>query len=285
MHQQGLQKAIQFFGSQQALAAALGVSQQTISSWLTRGSIPHQYILKIISLTQGQVSHFDLVPHESEMYELLNACLHVIKSYNEKNVATSDPRLKRKYDKLKQLINQESLPALSPVLAPAAEDSVTAFEVYESIWHRLNTLFQKKRKLPVKDYPKVLSYFWTNGIGREFHALRMSVRLLALYLITCVHANLLGVFYLPIVYIAHDLNLSEKEIYQGLEQLKNLDFCSYDKAMQYVWVHEMLNHQVSSTRESKQRLLLIINAELRFLPPLLFRTEFNQKYGPLLLSE
>lgn len=46
---------IRFFGSQVAAAAALGVTQPTISMWRARGSIPHLQQLRIEHITDGRL--------------------------------------------------------------------------------------------------------------------------------------------------------------------------------------------------------------------------------------
>ena len=59
-----LQRAIALFGSQQALADDLGVSQSHISFWLTRAKkgVPPEYCGAIERLTQGKVTRKQLRP-------------------------------------------------------------------------------------------------------------------------------------------------------------------------------------------------------------------------------
>lgn len=49
------QEAIEYFGTQNALAAALGVTQPTISGWKTTGQIPvpRQFQLEVV--TEGKL--------------------------------------------------------------------------------------------------------------------------------------------------------------------------------------------------------------------------------------
>jgi DNA-binding transcriptional regulator YdaS (Cro superfamily) len=46
---------IRHFGSQVAVADALGVQQPTISNWRTRGSIPQLQQLRIQHITKGKL--------------------------------------------------------------------------------------------------------------------------------------------------------------------------------------------------------------------------------------
>lgn len=53
---QSIEKAIEICGSQSALARACGVSQPTVNLWLNGGGISAEYLLKIESATNGQVT-------------------------------------------------------------------------------------------------------------------------------------------------------------------------------------------------------------------------------------
>lgn len=50
-----IDKVIAFFGSQVAVAQALGVQQPTISNWRTRGHIPHLQQLRLEHITNGEL--------------------------------------------------------------------------------------------------------------------------------------------------------------------------------------------------------------------------------------
>lgn len=48
-------QVIKIFGSQAALADALGVKQPAVSNWKTRGKIPHLQQLRIELITKGKL--------------------------------------------------------------------------------------------------------------------------------------------------------------------------------------------------------------------------------------
>jgi DNA-binding transcriptional regulator YdaS (Cro superfamily) len=50
-----IEQAIKYFGSQVALADALGVQQPAISMWKTRGKIPHLQQIRIEHATKGKL--------------------------------------------------------------------------------------------------------------------------------------------------------------------------------------------------------------------------------------
>lgn len=57
-----LDKACDLLGSQDRLAAALGIKSPSISEWRTRGRIPAKRCLAIEQLTLGKVTCHDLRP-------------------------------------------------------------------------------------------------------------------------------------------------------------------------------------------------------------------------------
>lgn len=50
-----IDQVIKHFGSQVAVANALGVQQPTISNWRTRGRIPHLQQLRLEHVTKGKL--------------------------------------------------------------------------------------------------------------------------------------------------------------------------------------------------------------------------------------
>ena len=57
-----LDQAIAHFGSQAALAEALGVKQPAVSMWKTRGKIPPLQQLRIQHVTRGKLKAEPLMP-------------------------------------------------------------------------------------------------------------------------------------------------------------------------------------------------------------------------------
>jgi DNA-binding transcriptional regulator YdaS (Cro superfamily) len=57
-----LDKACEMLGSQDRLAAALGIKSPSISDWRTRGRVPAERCLAIELLTVGEVTCHDLRP-------------------------------------------------------------------------------------------------------------------------------------------------------------------------------------------------------------------------------
>jgi DNA-binding transcriptional regulator YdaS (Cro superfamily) len=61
-----IEKAIAHFGSQVALADALGVQQPAVSMWKSRGKIPHLQQLRIEHVTKGKLKAQPLIAPKSK---------------------------------------------------------------------------------------------------------------------------------------------------------------------------------------------------------------------------
>ncbi len=57
-----IDSAIQVLGTQDALAAALGIKSPSISEWRKRGRVPAERCLAIEAATNGQVTREELRP-------------------------------------------------------------------------------------------------------------------------------------------------------------------------------------------------------------------------------
>lgn len=61
-HQTALEDAIQHVGSQAALAALIGVTQQAISRWIKLKKVPADYVVEIEKATKGKIKRHWLRP-------------------------------------------------------------------------------------------------------------------------------------------------------------------------------------------------------------------------------
>ena len=68
-----------------------------------------------------------------------------------------------------------------------------------------------------------------------------------MYLMTSPHANMLGLYYMPLLYVAHETGLGFEGASKGLQRACEAGFCSYDEATETVWVHEMARFQVAES--------------------------------------
>lgn len=96
----------------------------------------------------------------------------------------------------------------------------------------------------MRDYATVSPQFWLGKTGRELRKHGAEAQVVSFYLMTSPHANMLGLYYLPILYLAHETGLGMEGAKKGLRSSIEAGFCSYDEATEMVWVHEMAGYQV-----------------------------------------
>jgi len=95
----------------------------------------------------------------------------------------------------------------------------------------------------MRDYGKIASQFWTGKTGKSLRG-DAETQLLALYLITSPHANMIGVYQCPILYMAHETGMTIEGASKALQRLIEAGFCTFDGDDEVVWVHEMAAHQI-----------------------------------------
>lgn len=89
----------------------------------------------------------------------------------------------------------------------------------------------------MRDYGKVYSTFWSSATTGD---LSDDGKLLALYLMTCTHATIAGVFRLPDGYVAEDLRWSIERVGKGFQELLSKGFANRCATTKWVWVRRHL---------------------------------------------
>lgn len=137
----------------------------------------------------------------------------------------------------------------------------------------------------MRDYSKVLPKFWIGETGKKIKAAGQETQLTALYLITSPHSNMVGIYYLPITFIAHETGIHHDSVKKALQSLIEIGFCSYDEEKEYVWVHEMAVHQMGAQLKQNDNRVKSINKTCQKLPTLRFLKQFYEKYSVSLCLE
>jgi hypothetical protein len=129
----------------------------------------------------------------------------------------------------------------------------------------------------MRDYSKVSGQFWTGKTGRLLRG-DMQAQIVALYLMTSPHANMIGVFLCPLVYIAHETGSPLEGASKGLQRLCEAGFCSYDDDSETVWVHEMARFQLGDDLKASDNRVKDIQKQYAALPESLMKQHFFEKY-------
>lgn len=102
----------------------------------------------------------------------------------------------------------------------------------------------------MRDHAIVSPQFWTGETGR---ALRRDpdAQRIALYLMTCPNANMIGLYYLPIPLICHEVGIDEEGAIKGLARLSQVHFSAYDPPSETVFVFNMARYQIGESLDHK----------------------------------
>lgn len=131
----------------------------------------------------------------------------------------------------------------------------------------------------MRDYGKVSPQFWTGHTGKALKAAGAESVIVGLYLMTSPHANMIGLYYLPVMYMAHETGLGMEGASKGLQGCIEASFCTYDTASEYVFVHAMARYQVADRLKPDDKRCKGIDNELSKVPKSLLVKAFLEMYG------
>ncbi len=132
----------------------------------------------------------------------------------------------------------------------------------------------------MKSFSKLYSDFWINYDNSKTLSAGIDGRLMALYLQSNTHQNMLGVYYLPLLYISSDLKLPVEQVKKALKKLYKVNYCKYDARTQYVWVCNLVFDQIGVGGGAKDNRIMGLQAIWDSLPlQLEFLEDVYNKYG------
>lgn len=130
----------------------------------------------------------------------------------------------------------------------------------------------------MRDYAKMTGSFWT---GRTGKALRgdPAAQLLAAYLVTCGHATMTGVYYIPVLYMAHETGLGLEGASKALQRLIEEGFCTYDEGAEVVWVHEMARFQIGEALKPGDNQVVSVRKQFAAMAEGAIKSAFYARYA------
>lgn len=131
----------------------------------------------------------------------------------------------------------------------------------------------------MRDYAKVSPQFWIGATGKALRAAGIEAQVVAMYLMTNPHANMLGLYYVPTMYIAHETGMTLEGTCKGLQRASEAGFCEYDEASEVVWVHEMARFQIADNLKANDNRCKGVQAEYDALPENPYLAPFFERYG------
>lgn len=138
----------------------------------------------------------------------------------------------------------------------------------------------------MREYARISPRFWMGETGRLIRTKGPEAQLLALYLLTSPHSNMIGLYWCPVTYMAHETGLSMQGASKALQSLVDIGFCHYDSASEVVWVVEMARYQVGEKLSEKDKQAKGVQNAYDDLPKNPFLRAFFEHYGePFCMSK
>lgn len=131
----------------------------------------------------------------------------------------------------------------------------------------------------MRDYAKVAPQFWTGTTGKALKAAGPEAVIVGLYLMTSPHANMIGLYHCPRAYIAYDTGLGMEGATKGLASAIEAEFCTYDEASEYIFVHAFAEYQIGEALDAKDNRVRGVINELAKVPKGLCWQAFRARYA------
>jgi hypothetical protein len=134
-------------------------------------------------------------------------------------------------------------------------------------------------------YGVTYSRYWEGTTGRAIQEKGKDPTILSLYLMSCRHANMIGLYELPLVHLERELLVVKGRIpiLRAFSDLHVLQYATYDMGTEHVWVREMARIRVGlglnetiTTDDRKHRAILKQYATARPNP---FLGPFYERYA------
>lgn len=136
----------------------------------------------------------------------------------------------------------------------------------------------------MRDYSKVTPRFWIGKTGRALRG-HPEAQIVAAYLITSPHANMIGMYHLPIAYIANDTGLSLEGATKGLQRALEAGIGAYDFDAEVVWIFKMAEYQIDIALSPNDNRVKGIEREYANVPENKYLSAFYDMYsGPFCMS-
>lgn len=129
----------------------------------------------------------------------------------------------------------------------------------------------------MREYGSVSPRFWTGDTGKTLRG-HPDAQVLALYLMTSPHANMVGIFYCPVMYMAHETGLGMEGASKALARLMEAGFCDYDGASETVFVFRMAAHQVGEQLKADDKRVLGVRKEYERIAVARMKSRFHEIY-------
>lgn len=130
-----------------------------------------------------------------------------------------------------------------------------------------------------RDYSIVRHTFWTGETGRKIRRAGSDAQRVSFYLITCQSSNMIGLYYLPLPLLCHELDMEEEAACKALSRVCETGFCLWDAPSEHVFVIEMAAHQIGEPLDVKDNRVKGILREWQSMRKSPFYKDFYNRYA------
>lgn len=131
----------------------------------------------------------------------------------------------------------------------------------------------------MREYAKLGPKFWQGNTGKALRKRGTPAVLMALYLVSSPHSNMLGLFSQPLMYAAYETGLGLEGASDALRHCIETGFCAYDEDSEMVWVFEMAKYQIAEELLPKDNRCKGIQKDYDALPECPFLGAFFDRYA------
>jgi hypothetical protein len=131
----------------------------------------------------------------------------------------------------------------------------------------------------MREYAKFPPRMWTEKILRSMRG-KPRLQVVAFYLWTAPNSNMIGLYYLPLSFVAHETGTPSEEVEMAIRTLTQFGYSYYDQDEELVYVPDMAAEQVGLSVSEKNEPLL--KGILNMLDPFIeheFGRDFIARYG------
>lgn len=134
-----------------------------------------------------------------------------------------------------------------------------------------------------REYSIFRNTFWTGETGRLLREAGRDAQLMAAYLFTCQASNMIGLYYLPLPLLCHELGYEGARGLEGaskvLRRVCDTGFARWDSASEHVFVPEMAAQQVGEPLDEKDNRVKGIVKEWQSMRKSPFYMDFHARYA------
>jgi hypothetical protein len=131
----------------------------------------------------------------------------------------------------------------------------------------------------MRDYGKIAPTFWTRGSGRLLRGHR-DAQTVALYLMTCPSANMVGLYYLPLPTLCYEVGeLDTQGASEALRRVAEAGIAFFDASCDMVWVPNMAARQIGEELDPRDKRRIGVIKDLESLGKHPFVRAFYERYA------